>query len=204
MQSCVGDNPNFPFISCPLPNPSQIAAQPARPASEGEGSGQSDFSFNSISHPRPPALLLGLTAIQEAAAKSSHHEPCQPPGTVNRHPQFFASELDTVGRRVRSRDRSERRYLKMPSGYSSREDPGQIKKNKQSMADLKLRRLTELNTRLREDLERDRIPVSAASKSIISYTNSTKDFMVPSVWGTVDKKDDPYAPQQSGGCCVVM
>ncbi|PBP24375.1 guanine nucleotide-binding protein gamma subunit [Diplocarpon rosae] len=89
----------------------------------------------------------------------------------------------------------------MPSGYSSREDPGQIKKNKQSMADLKLRRLTELNTRLREDLERERIPVSQAAKSIISYTNSTKDFMVPSVWGTVDKKDDPYAPQQSGGCC---
>jgi guanine nucleotide-binding protein subunit gamma len=87
----------------------------------------------------------------------------------------------------------------MPSGYSSREDPGQMKKNKQSMADLKLRRLTELNTRLREDLDRERIPVSQASKSIITYTNSTKDFMVPSVWGTVDRKDDPYAPQQSGG-----
>jgi guanine nucleotide-binding protein subunit gamma len=40
--------------------------------------------------------------------------------------------------------------------------------------------------------------------SIITYTNNTKDFMVPSVWGTVDKKEDPYAPQQSGGCCVVM
>ncbi|TVY21911.1 Guanine nucleotide-binding protein subunit gamma [Lachnellula arida] len=87
----------------------------------------------------------------------------------------------------------------MPSGYSSRDvgDPSQIKKNKQSMADLKLRRLTELNNRLREDLERERIPVSQAAKS-------TKDFMVPSVWGAVEKKDDPYAPQQSGGCCVVM
>jgi len=109
--------------------------------------------------------------------------------------------------------------------YSSRDasDPSQVKKNKQSMADLKLRRLTELNNRLREDLERERIPVSHAAKryaypptektsgrhaltrdSIISYTNSTKDFMVPSTWGTVDKKDDPYAPQQSGGCCAVM
>ncbi|KAI6710685.1 guanine nucleotide-binding protein gamma subunit [Diplocarpon mali] len=93
--------------------------------------------------------------------------------------------------------------VKMPSGYSSREDPGQIKKNKQSMADLKLRRLTELNTRLREDLERERIPVSQAAKSIISYTNSTKDFMVPSVWGTVDKKDDPYAPQLSLLCMAI-
>jgi hypothetical protein len=50
--------------------------------------------------------------------------------------------------------------------YTSRDvgDPSQIKKTKQSMADLKLRRLTELNNRLREDLERERIPVSSASK----------------------------------------
>lgn len=54
---------------------------------------------------------------------------------------------------------------KMPA-YTSRDvgDPSQIKKTKQSMADLKLRRLTELNSRLREDLERERIPVSQASK----------------------------------------
>lgn len=56
-------------------------------------------------------------------------------------------------------------HYKMPQ-YTSRDvgDPSQIKKNKQSMADLKLRRLTELNNRLREDLERERIPVSTASK----------------------------------------
>ncbi|KFZ10035.1 hypothetical protein V502_08362 [Pseudogymnoascus sp. VKM F-4520 (FW-2644)] len=90
-------------------------------------------------------------------------------------------------------------------GYASRDaaDPSQIKKNKQSMADLKLRRLTELNNRLREDLERERIPVSQAARSIIAYTNTTRDFMVPSVWGPVDKKDDPYTPQPSGGCCVL-
>ncbi|KAL2753575.1 hypothetical protein ACRALDRAFT_2036900 [Sodiomyces alcalophilus JCM 7366] len=90
--------------------------------------------------------------------------------------------------------------------YTSRDvgDPSQIKKNKQSMADLKLRRLTELNNRLREDLERERIPVSTASKSIISYCNSTRDYMVPSVWGNVPRSEDPYAPQQSGGCCVLM
>jgi GGL domain len=60
----------------------------------------------------------------------------------------------------------------MPSGYSSREDPGQMKKNKQSMADLKLRRLTELNSRLREDLERERIPVSQASKRYSIFSSS--------------------------------
>ncbi|KAF3064719.1 Guanine nucleotide-binding protein subunit gamma [Daldinia childiae] len=95
--------------------------------------------------------------------------------------------------------------INMPQ-YTSRDvgDPSQIKKNKQSMADLKLRRLTELNSRLREDLERERIPVSQASRSIIAYCNSTRDYMVPSVWGSVPKGEDPYAPPQSGGCCVVM
>ncbi|CCC05917.1 unnamed protein product [Sordaria macrospora k-hell] len=121
--------------------------------------------------------------------------------------------------------------------YASRDvgDPSQIKKNKQSMADLKLRRLTELNNRLREDLERERIPVSQAAGgeiqpslllgrfgtfagrsslrltvvsfspySIIAYCNSTRDYMVPSVWGQVPKAEDPYLPQQSSGCCVVM
>lgn len=34
---------------------------------------------------------------------------------------------------------------------------------KQSMAELKLRRLNELNARLKEDLERRRIPVSEAA-----------------------------------------
>ena len=57
-------------------------------------------------------------------------------------------------------------------GYASRDaaDPSQIKKNKQSMADLKLRRLTELNNRLREDLERERIPVSQAARRYASLT----------------------------------
>ncbi|POR33490.1 Guanine nucleotide-binding protein subunit gamma [Tolypocladium paradoxum] len=90
--------------------------------------------------------------------------------------------------------------------YTSRDvgDPSQMKKTKQSMADLKLRRLTELNNRLREDLERERIPVSTAAKSIIAYCNGTRDYMVPSAWGAVPKGEDPYAPQQSGGCCVVI
>ena len=40
---------------------------------------------------------------------------------------------------------------------------GDVKNKKQSMADLKLRRLNELNMRLREDLDRPRIKVSEAS-----------------------------------------
>ncbi|KAF2087693.1 hypothetical protein K490DRAFT_65536 [Saccharata proteae CBS 121410] len=82
---------------------------------------------------------------------------------------------------------------------------GDGKSKKQSMAELKLRRLTELNTRLKEDLNRSRIPVSEAAQDLINFTDKEpKDFMVPSRWGTVDKRDDPYAPQQSNGCCIVM
>ncbi|MCJ1297958.1 Guanine nucleotide-binding protein subunit gamma, partial [Hypocenomyce scalaris] len=60
---------------------------------------------------------------------------------------------------------------------------GDVKNKKQSMADLKLRRLNELNGRLTEDLNRPRIRVSEASGSLVQYCNSTKDFMVPSIWG---------------------
>lgn len=77
------------------------------------------------------------------------------------------------------------------------------KSKKQSMAELKLRRLTELNQRLQEDLNRRRIPVSEAAMeyvqsfsvllrfiltvhSLIAFTDKEpKDFMVPSRWGTV-------------------
>jgi hypothetical protein len=64
----------------------------------------------------------------------------------------------------------------MPAGYTTRDvgDPSQMKKNKQSMADLKLRRLTELNNRLREDLERERIPVSQAAKRLVASSSGLK------------------------------
>lgn len=37
--------------------------------------------------------------------------------------------------------------------------------------------------------------------SMIIYCSTTRDYMVPSVWGVVPKGEDPYA---RGGCCVVM
>lgn len=72
------------------------------------------------------------------------------------------------------------------------------------MQELKLRRLTELNARLREDLERPRVKVSEACASMINYTKNTKDFMVPATWGHVGKGEDPYAPQNPNGCCTIM
>ena len=58
----------------------------------------------------------------------------------------------------------------MPAGYEIRAggDPVQMKNKKQSMAELKLRRLMELNARLREDLERRRIPVSEAAMEYVT------------------------------------
>jgi len=91
----------------------------------------------------------------------------------------------------------------MPAAYAVR-DGGDAKNKKQSMADLKLRRLNELNLRLKEDLDRPRVKVAEASMSLINYCNNTRDYMVPSVWGQVDKKDDPYVPQSDNECCVVM
>jgi guanine nucleotide-binding protein subunit gamma len=55
----------------------------------------------------------------------------------------------------------------MSSPYEIRSnDNGKSKK--QSMAELKLRRLTELNQRLQEDLNRRRIPVSEAAMECVS------------------------------------
>jgi hypothetical protein len=54
--------------------------------------------------------------------------------------------------------------LDMPAAYALR-DGGDAKNKKQSMADLKLRRLNELNLRLKEDLDRPRIKVAEASMS---------------------------------------
>jgi len=93
----------------------------------------------------------------------------------------------------------------MSSQYELRTGVDSGRNRKQSMAELKLRRLNELNARLKEDLDRRRIPVSEAANDLINYTEKEpKDFMVPSKWGYVDKKDDPYGPPQSAGCCVVM
>lgn len=113
----------------------------------------------------------------------------------------------------------------MPPTYAAK-DGGDARSKKQSMADLKLRRLQELNARLKEDLERPRVKVQEASmryaavcislplsilttSSLITYCSQTRDYMVPSVWGQVERKDDPYNPSSqtgggSDGCCVVM
>ncbi|KAJ2613581.1 hypothetical protein COEREDRAFT_40991 [Coemansia reversa NRRL 1564] len=71
------------------------------------------------------------------------------------------------------------------------------------MSEHKLRKIVEHNSRLKEQLELPRIPVSQASESLISFVTSTKDYLLPSVWGP--PPHDPFASQTSGSCgCSVM
>ncbi|EIW67236.1 guanine nucleotide-binding protein subunit gamma [Tremella mesenterica] len=76
--------------------------------------------------------------------------------------------------------------------------------NKTTMHELKLRRLLEHNHRLREELARPRVMVSIASLNLINYCRSTKDPMIPSLWGPLGRGEDPFAPQENGGCCTLM
>ncbi|EGF83393.1 hypothetical protein BATDEDRAFT_85889 [Batrachochytrium dendrobatidis JAM81] len=71
------------------------------------------------------------------------------------------------------------------------------------MSELKLRKLMEHTQRLKEQLDLPRIKVSEASQTLIQYVTTTKDHLLPSVWGLVDKKEDPF--QTGGGsCCIVL
>ncbi|KAI9230703.1 MAG: guanine nucleotide-binding protein subunit gamma [Piptocephalis tieghemiana] len=72
------------------------------------------------------------------------------------------------------------------------------------MSELKLKKLQETNARLRQQLEMPRIPVSDASASLVQYVQSTRDTLLPSIWGPLDKREDPYAPVGGGCTCTVM
>lgn len=84
---------------------------------------------------------------------------------------------------------------------------GDGKSKKQSMAELKLRRLNELNIRLKEDLDRRRIPVSEAANEcvyLLPRPSSIQVFHTPQV-------DVHFSCQEQyriqGGlltCCLVL
>lgn len=42
-------------------------------------------------------------------------------------------------------------------------------------------------------------PPARPHNSLIRYCKTTRDYLVPSVWGPIQKGEDPYAPQPSGG-----
>lgn len=70
---------------------------------------------------------------------------------------------------------------------------------------MKLNRLRQHCQRLRDDLDRPIARVSEASRSLINYSETTRDPLVPSVWGSVRPAEDPFATSQGagsqGGCC---
>ncbi|CAM0142027.1 hypothetical protein VKS41_004268 [Umbelopsis sp. WA50703] len=85
------------------------------------------------------------------------------------------------------------------SGY-----PRAQNRRTQNLSENKLKRIIDYNTRLKEQLDIPRVKVSQASEDLISYCQNNRDPLVPSVWGPVDKREDPFAPASSGGCCTVM
>ncbi|KAI9027531.1 guanine nucleotide binding protein gamma subunit [Phycomyces nitens] len=68
----------------------------------------------------------------------------------------------------------------------------------------KLDQLLDHNQHLKDQLNVPRTTVSEASARLVDYCNSTKDPLVPSVWGNIDKKDDPYGPTKKSQCCTLM
>ncbi|KAI8141068.1 guanine nucleotide-binding protein subunit gamma [Fennellomyces sp. T-0311] len=81
-------------------------------------------------------------------------------------------------------------------------------KNKRThhhLSESKLKRINEYSQRLKEQLDMPRIPVSEAAASLIDYCNATHDPLVPSVWGPLDRQDDPFAPAGNKFlCCNIM
>lgn len=83
----------------------------------------------------------------------------------------------------------------------------------QKLLALKLKRITELNNRLKETLSKDRIYASNASYSIIDYTQSNKDYTIPEIWGHLQPGENPFrnnkfqqksSTGQDQGCCTIM
>ncbi|CAB4396972.1 uncharacterized protein OCT59_023159 [Rhizophagus irregularis] len=70
--------------------------------------------------------------------------------------------------------------------------------------DYKLQRILDHNQRLREQLDLPRVRVSQASSMLIKYVQSTKDYLVPSVWGPAGPAD-PFVTKggiSCGGCLI--
>ncbi|KAF9432987.1 hypothetical protein BGZ76_010031 [Entomortierella beljakovae] len=70
--------------------------------------------------------------------------------------------------------------------------------------EMRLQRQLEHNKKLREQYERDRISVSQASISLIQFCQERRDMFIPTVWGDVEKKDDPFESKPAGCGCVIM
>lgn len=75
---------------------------------------------------------------------------------------------------------------------------GDVKNKKQSVADLKYRRLQELNSRLKEDLDRPRVRISEASISSVHH----RATLWPSIASSASSCLPP--PWPIGGECILL
>ncbi|EJS43068.1 ste18p [Saccharomyces arboricola H-6] len=80
---------------------------------------------------------------------------------------------------------------------------------------LKLKRINELNNKLRKELSRERITASNACLTIINYTSNTKDYTLPELWGYptagsnhfregLKKAQKNNQMSNSNACCTLM
>jgi hypothetical protein len=74
----------------------------------------------------------------------------------------------------------------------------------QQAAERKYQKLCRLTNRLRDQLRLQTIPVFKAAGSLVNYTVSVKDPLVPSVWGPIEKRDNPYAATNSSCSCNIL
>ncbi|KAI9320965.1 G-protein gamma-like domain-containing protein [Dichotomocladium elegans] len=73
---------------------------------------------------------------------------------------------------------------------------------RQTVSEAKLKKILELNDKLKEQLEIPRIPVSEASRSLIEYCKANPDVMVPTAGGT--RNPDPFAEPVGECACRLM
>lgn len=78
---------------------------------------------------------------------------------------------------------------------------------------LRLRRIEQLNERLRQQLKKDRIPASRAARLLIEQSEETKDPLIPYLWREAadDNKFKCFeqlrtrGPNGGGGlCCAIV
>ncbi|ORX80349.1 hypothetical protein K493DRAFT_242765 [Basidiobolus meristosporus CBS 931.73] len=71
------------------------------------------------------------------------------------------------------------------------------------MSEHKLKKMMELNTHLKCQLDQQRVPISQASHMLIKYVTTTRDYLVPSVWGSPNT-NDLFAAKGAGCECNIM
>uniref|UniRef100_A0A060T6N6 ARAD1C15334p n=1 Tax=Blastobotrys adeninivorans TaxID=409370 RepID=A0A060T6N6_BLAAD len=76
-----------------------------------------------------------------------------------------------------------------------------LDKQTDAMVTLKLIRILEVHRRLKDDLSRKRMFASSACLEILKYTQKTRDYCIPQLWGYLD--DEASIEDRHDTCCVI-